>query len=284
MKKLIVIVVGIGLIIGLSIFAMNLKTGTKATDISLIAFAIEDTAAVDKIEIYDSYQDQLFTVTRNKDGVWEGPDGMCVQQGIVQMMLETMHKVTLKGYVPNAAMENMKKLLMAQHKEVKIYQDGKWVKTWYVGHSTQDHMGTHMLLETPSMKSDNPVIMGMKGFYGILEPRFFADPRKFECTHLFSFQRSELKKVEVINRVTPENSFTIDIQGPDDYIVTSRSEEHTSELQSRPQLVCRLLLEKKKRIILILATSRMAILTATVITTMLMWLVYSLTSPSYGPC
>src|SRR5690554_7308826 len=29
-----------------------------------------------------------------------------------------------------------------------------------------------------------------------------------------------------------------------------RSEEHTSELQSRPHLVCRLLLEKKKKIIL----------------------------------
>src|SRR5437870_7937830 len=29
--------------------------------------------------------------------------------------------------------------------------------------------------------------------------------------------------------------------------VVSRSEEHTSELQSRGQLVCRLLLEKKKR-------------------------------------
>src|SRR5436305_3099169 len=28
--------------------------------------------------------------------------------------------------------------------------------------------------------------------------------------------------------------------------LTSRSEEHTSELQSRPQLVCRLLPEKKK--------------------------------------
>src|SRR5215813_10851785 len=28
---------------------------------------------------------------------------------------------------------------------------------------------------------------------------------------------------------------------------TPRSEEHTSELQSRPQLVCRLLLEKKKK-------------------------------------
>src|SRR6266498_4752151 len=31
--------------------------------------------------------------------------------------------------------------------------------------------------------------------------------------------------------------------GPD----TARSEEHTSELQSRPHLVCRLLLEKKKK-------------------------------------
>src|SRR5207247_5982755 len=31
--------------------------------------------------------------------------------------------------------------------------------------------------------------------------------------------------------------------------VTSRSEEHTSELQSRVDLVCRLLLEKKKTII-----------------------------------
>src|SRR5690554_7604298 len=30
-------------------------------------------------------------------------------------------------------------------------------------------------------------------------------------------------------------------------ISTVRSEEHTSELQSRPHLVCRLLLEKKKR-------------------------------------
>src|SRR5690554_236845 len=31
------------------------------------------------------------------------------------------------------------------------------------------------------------------------------------------------------------------------YTYTVRSEEHTSELQSRPHLVCRLLLEKKKK-------------------------------------
>src|SRR3989442_11995947 len=36
----------------------------------------------------------------------------------------------------------------------------------------------------------------------------------------------------------------------------ARSEEHTSELQSRPHLVCRLLLEKKKRKILLTHLSR----------------------------
>src|SRR3989442_9350473 len=36
------------------------------------------------------------------------------------------------------------------------------------------------------------------------------------------------------------------IDPPHPFILRSRSEEHTSELQSRPHLVCRLLLEKKK--------------------------------------
>src|SRR3989442_7508766 len=38
----------------------------------------------------------------------------------------------------------------------------------------------------------------------------------------------------------------------------SRSEEHTSELQSRPHLVCRLLLEKKKiKVYMLTVTSRL---------------------------
>src|SRR5690554_7630678 len=38
-----------------------------------------------------------------------------------------------------------------------------------------------------------------------------------------------------------------DEQSVDDDLSAERSEEHTSELQSRPHLVCRLLLEKKKK-------------------------------------
>ncbi len=222
MKKILVIVFGVAVVLGLTLVVLNFEKKSKVSDTSLIAFAIKDTASVDKIEIYDSFNDQKFTLTRNKKGKWEGSDGSCVQQSIPQLMLKTMKKVTLKGYVPKSAMENMKKLMMAQYKSVKIYQNGKWVKTWFIGQSTQDHLGTHMLLETPEMKSDNPVIMGMKGFYGILGPRFFADPRKFACTELFSFAPQDIKSIQVKNRVTPQESYKIEIKGPDNYVISSQ--------------------------------------------------------------
>lgn len=223
MKKLIILIIGIAAIIGLVFLSLELSEDAKATDTSLIAFSVKDTSRVDRIEIYDTYKDMSFTLVRNESGTWEDADGNCVQQDIVEMMLSTMVKITLKGYVPKAAMKNMKNMMMAKHKKVKIYQDGEWVKTWYVGHSTQDHMGTHMLLETPDLKSDNPVIMGMKGFYGILEPRFFADPRRFACTALFSFKRSEISSIQVKNYVTPEESFKIEANGAN-FNVTSNGQ------------------------------------------------------------
>lgn len=224
MKKIVILLIGVGVIVGLTFLAMDLSKTSKVSDMSLISFAVQDTASVDKISIYDNYFDRTFTVVRNEQGVWEDENGNCVQQQIIQMMLETMTKITLKGYVPKSAMSNMKKQMMSRNKEVKIFQNGEWIKTWYVGHPTQDHMGTHMLLETPEKKSDNPVIMGMKGFYGILDPRFFTDPRKFACSELFSLKRNEIQKIQLINRVVPLESFEITKDGSS-YKVTRKGQE-----------------------------------------------------------
>src|SRR3989440_2542778 len=49
----------------------------------------------------------------------------------------------------------------------------------------------------------------------------------------------EAALVDMVQRMTPDGHF--------DYDAVTRSEEHTSELQSRSDLVCRLLLEKKKK-------------------------------------
>src|SRR5256886_13612996 len=43
---------------------------------------------------------------------------------------------------------------------------------------------------------------------------------------------------------------------PSAWATAARSEEHTSELQSQSNLVCRLLLEKKKRLVTVATTMR----------------------------
>src|SRR5574342_1220266 len=44
------------------------------------------------------------------------------------------------------------------------------------------------------------------------------------------------------------HGYAVDIHRSGTHLLSLRSEEHTSELQSPPDLVCRLLLEKKKNI------------------------------------
>src|SRR3712207_7942598 len=48
-------------------------------------------------------------------------------------------------------------------------------------------------------------------------------------------------RINALHKVDPGNTAPIPVD-----LVTARSEEHTSELQSRQYLVCRLLLDKKK--------------------------------------
>src|SRR3712207_8833675 len=81
----------------------------------------------------------------------------------------------------------------------------------------------------------------------------------FPYTTLFRSQAAEAVRHHVAARtgaagevaVKPENVIVVlDILAYNSkryYVITDRSEEHTSELQSRQYLVCRLLLEKKKK-------------------------------------
>src|SRR5436305_8271675 len=50
-----------------------------------------------------------------------------------------------------------------------------------------------------------------------------------------------------LERPSQEGDRMLDLPGADESEHAIRSEEHTSELQSCPHLVCRLLLEKKKK-------------------------------------
>src|SRR3712207_9010648 len=61
-------------------------------------------------------------------------------------------------------------------------------------------------------------------------------------------EQDELAQLQrELRRITGLGGRTRKRPGPSENARTSRSEEHTSELQSRQYLVCRLLLEKKKK-------------------------------------
>src|SRR5690554_7762530 len=66
------------------------------------------------------------------------------------------------------------------------------------------------------------------------------------CKHCYSISadidfKGELSTEEVYTVMDDLKAYGVPV------LILSRSEEHTSELQSRPHLVCRLLLEKKKK-------------------------------------
>src|SRR5436305_10757959 len=65
---------------------------------------------------------------------------------------------------------------------------------------------------------------------------------------LFPTRRSsDLGQVEVLVREHPVDEHRVALDDAERVAQVNRSEEHTSELQSRPHLVCRLLLEKKNK-------------------------------------
>src|SRR5205085_12110839 len=78
-------------------------------------------------------------------------------------------------------------------------------------------------------------------------PRYSAQPGVHRLLHSFPTRRSsDLGAVDPVSAPPGVVSASVvdDDTGPG---VAERSEEHTSELQSQSNLVCRLLLEKKKK-------------------------------------
>lgn len=201
-----IIVVGV-----LAFLATNLIRNSGKSDTELLEFSVEDTSSVNRIIITDAFSNK-FELVRGTDR-WYDAKGNCIIQQPVQMILEVFKKIEFKGYVPENSRETITKRMASSHVKVEIFQHDKWVKSWYVGFSTQDHYGTYMLLENRNEKSDLPVIMKIKGFDGIIEPRFFADPRRWKCTEIFKLNREEIASVRVKFPEEDERNFSVEKTG-----------------------------------------------------------------------
>lgn len=207
-KKLIILLIAVGAIILLSKIAYSLLNSSDISDSELIAFNIEDIESIDKIKISDPFGHKIEIIKKGTE--WTDAKGGCIQQEGVGFMLDAFKNIEFKGYLPENAKDKQLKLMSTQHTKVEIFQNGEWSKTWYIGAASQDHYGQIMLLDSDEFgKSDLPVIMKIKGLNGIIEPRFFADARKWMCTQLFALPISQIEKVDVKYILEPTRSFSV---------------------------------------------------------------------------
>lgn len=208
MKKLIILITSLVIVSVLGWYTYSLMNNNGISNTELIAFNIEDISTVDRILISDAFGNKMEVIKNGNE--WTDKDGGCIQQSSVAFILETFKNIEFKGYLPENSREQHIKLMATQHTKVEIYQNGEWSKTWYIGVASQDHYGQVMLLDSDEFgKSDLPVIMKIKGVNGIIEPRFFADPKKWMCTKIFELDVNQIKKVDVKFIKEPIRSFTV---------------------------------------------------------------------------
>jgi len=212
MKKIVTLISLSALLIILGWLAIDLTRKDGVTDSEYIEFAVKDTNSVTKIIISDAFSN-TFTLVR-KGNEWTDKNGGCIMQSSAHYILEALGNISLKGYLSDKSHKQFIKLMSASHTKVEIFQDGEWTKTWYIGPSAQDHNGQIMLLETAENgKSASPVMMQIKGMPGIIEPRFFADPRKWTCTNIFNLELEEIASVDIKYPTERHRNFNLKVKG-----------------------------------------------------------------------
>jgi hypothetical protein len=208
MKKIIIIIVALAGLVGMLYFAKNLSENAGKSDNELIEFAIKDVESIDKIIITDKFEN-VFELRKTK-GIWTDKKGGCVTQDKVSFCLDAFKNIEFKGYLADNSKKKFTNLMAAQNIKVKIFQNGQWSKTWYLGPAAQNHDGQIMLLDDAEQgKSAFPVLMELNNMNGIIDPRFYADPLQWMCQDLITMKLSEVSEINVKFNDEPQRSFKV---------------------------------------------------------------------------
>lgn len=216
MKKLLPFAVLVLIVVGVAVYFSTTNTGTTSR-IDQTDFAVKDTASIGKIFIADQ-KGRTVTLERKEAGVWMVNDTYRARPDAIRILLITFRNVYVQRPVPKEGIEQVNRVMAGSAKKAEIYDlDGKWLKTWYVGHGTMDKKGTYMLLETPEYgKSDAPFVMDKKGFLGVLDTRFFTNLEEWRSVRVLEYEDMNLSEIEVRYPSDPEASFRIEYGGGND--------------------------------------------------------------------
>ena len=194
-------------------FLMNKDSSTlKSRDGVFSDFAIEDVEAIDQIFI-SGYAGESVTLMKG-DGEWLVNGKHKARPESIAVLMKTFARIAVKSPVSSAAFDNVVTSIATKSIKVEIYEgEDTPSKVYYVGEATQNNQGTFMLLEKDGVKSTEPFVMYIPGFYGYLTTRFYADALEWRDAAIFKYLPNEIKELRVDFYAKPGESFTIKQNG-----------------------------------------------------------------------
>lgn len=204
MRKNILLLIIVAALAAIAIYLIK-KNSSGTLKPELSDFALSDTASIDKIFLADKFGNSVL-LEKERPGQWTVNKKSKARIDAVNTLLVTIKTIEVRSPVGKAAFNNIMKQMAAKGIKVEIYQNDRLSKTYYVGHETQDQLGTFMYLEGSSV----PFVMHIPGFDGFLIPRYNASESEWNVKSIFDFQMSDIAKVISESYESPQTSFVIE--------------------------------------------------------------------------
>jgi hypothetical protein len=212
MKKSSIITILILVVLAVAaVFVYKSKGKNSTIDKEASDFGLKDTALVDKMFLAD--KDGKSVLLERKPEGWMLNGKYHARPDAIEMLLYTARMVEVKSPVSKASRETVIKLMAGKSTKVEFYIKGKKVKQYYIGHSTQDHTGTFMLMTNPETDENykDPFITHIPGFNGYLSTRYFADEADWRDRMMINFRPPQIKQIKLDLHEFPDSSFVIDL-------------------------------------------------------------------------
>ena len=210
-KSSIVILTILIALAGFSIYIYKNKNKTSTIDKDASDFKYKDTASIDKIFLADK-EGKHVLVERTSNG-WMLEGKFHVRPDVIELLLYTISSVEVKSPVSKLGKTSAIKIMSAKSTKIEIYSKGKKVKQYFVGHPTQDHTGTFMLLTNLDTEEnyEEPFITHIPGFDGFLSTRYNTSEIEWRDRLLINYRPPQIKQIKLDLHEMPDSSFVIDL-------------------------------------------------------------------------
>jgi len=274
MKKSSIIIITILVVLaGFSIYVYKVKHKMSTIDKEASDFKYKDTAAIDKIFLADK-EGKHILIERTAEG-WKLDGKFHVRPDVIEMLLYTIRSVEVKSPVSKNGKNSVIKIMAAKSTKIEIYSKGEKVKQYFVGHPTQDHTGTHMILTNLETEEnfETPFITHIPGFDGFLTTRYNTEELDWRDRLLINYRPPQIKQIKMDLHEIPDSSFVIDLfsmqrfglknnKGSFIPFDESKLKQYIAYFQN---VNCEVVLDKQNKLVDSLSTSAMPFATLTII-------------------